>query len=407
LTSALNYCIFAETQPDMKPGLFSFIGDEFENIFHYSDLFLPGIEKIVGIFYSGKERQLRILSRIRDEAIDTNYDEVLLNRENLVMIQKFRSESHQFNWIRKDDLPFELPHKPGLIPPNLFTELENVILVLHFKNETDLLNDLLLIYFNKSFVNFGLNKSDKVLGADHKTIIGHILYYQFKSFIQMNQANRRLLHSLNNVVRSVINDNRSLKDQLIQIQASYGENIVNIARQHLQDLAKDYGRNYILADEAVEKIRGFKGNLKHLRTIMENAVVFTENLLLLREEETVSIQSYSLDFDSYQVIDKSEPSTRKIDSRQSKAMQLLDRLESAAKLLKSRNIPLISSKIGQALKPPVSAPAITDALGKNRNIIRLLIEKYPEKWEIIRNDFRPLLNQLRKTLPEIREEESA
>jgi hypothetical protein len=48
------------------------------------------------------------------------------------------------------------------------------------------------------------------------------------------------------------------------------------------------------------------------------------------------------------------------------------------------------------MSPPVSAPAITDALGKNRDFVRLLLEKYPEKWETIRSDFKPLLNLLRK-----------
>jgi hypothetical protein len=391
----------------MKPGLFSFIGDEFENIFHYSDLFLPGIEQITGIFYSKHEQQLRILSRKKDEEVEGHFEEVLSQRDNMIMIQKFRSQNQLFTWIAKDDLPFELPHKPRLSPPDLFSELENIILVLHFRNESDLLNDILLIYFNRNLGNFGLSRADKMLSADNKSVIGHILYYQFKSFFLINQANRKLLHSLNNVVRSVINENRSLKDQLLQIQAGFGENMVSIARQHLQGLGGEYGRAYVLSDEAVEKIRGYRGNLKHLPAILDNAVIFTENMLETREEETVLIQPYSLDFDSYQVADKNEPSARKIDSRQSRAMQLLDRLESAAKILKSKNIPLISTKVGQALETPVSAPAITDALGKNRNAIRNLMDKYPEKWEIIRREFKPLLNQLRKTVAASLDEESA
>ncbi len=91
----------------MKPGLFSFIGDEFENVFHYSDLFLPGIEKIAGIYFSQRDRQIRILSRKRDEEIEDHFDEVLQKPENMVMIQKFRTENHQFAWIKKEDLPFE------------------------------------------------------------------------------------------------------------------------------------------------------------------------------------------------------------------------------------------------------------------------------------------------------------
>ncbi|MCU0370919.1 MAG: hypothetical protein MUC31_05845 [Bacteroidales bacterium] len=391
----------------MKPGLFSFIGDEFENIFQYSDLFLPGIEKIAAVYYSKRDRQLKIMSRHREAAIEYDFAEVLQKRENMVMIQKYRAEYHQFAWIKKSDLPFELSSRQKLAIPTIFTELENVVLVLRFGNETDKLYDLLLLYFNQNLGNFGLSKSDKVLTADNKLIIGHLLYYQFKSFLDLNRANRKLLGTFNNGVRSVIHENLSLRDQLNQIKTSYGENIVNIALQHLQKLSVEFGRNYTMSDESIIKIREFKGNLKHLPVILENAIVFTENLLMTEEAESVSIQPYSIDFESYQVFEKTEQLTRKIDSRLSRAMQLLDRLERAASILKGRNTPVISSKVGQAMEPPVSAPAITDSLGKNRELISQLLEKYPEKWEIIRREFKPLLNQLRKSHPDIIKEESA
>jgi hypothetical protein len=392
----------------MKPGIFSFIGDEFKNIFQYSDLFLPGISKIAGIYYSEADRHVHIISRVKNEAVQDQYEDVLRRSENMVMIQKYRADHHQFSWIRKNDLPFELPEsQEKLSLPTLFTELENIILVLRFANEYDKLHDLLLIYFNPNLGNFGLAKSEKVLTSDNKAIIGHLLYYQFKSFLQLNQTNRMLLLKLTNGVRAVINENQSLKDTLSQIQMSYGDNIINMALQHLAQLSKEFGKNYILAEESLFKLREFKGNLKNLQHILENAVIFTENLLLIREDEEVKIHAYSLDFASYQVDERQESSARKIDSRESRAMQLLDKLERAAKILSARNQPIISSKVGKEMAPPVSAPAITDALGKNRDLIRQILLKYPDKWDTIRKDFKPLQNQLRKSEPDLAREESA
>jgi hypothetical protein len=163
----------------------------------------------------------------------------------------------------------------------------------------------------------------------------------------------------------------------------------------------------MLTEEALLKIREFKGNIKHLPVILENAIVFTENLLMQSEEEVVQIHPYSLDFDSYQVIEKAEQFTKKIDSRQSRAMQLLDRLEVAAIGLKNKNMAIISANVGKALVPSVSAPAITEALGKSRDLIRQLVDKYPDKWETIRAEFKPLINQLRKSEPDAFKEESA
>lgn len=391
----------------MKSGLFSFIGDEFENLFQYSDLFLPGIEKIMGIYYSRKDDGIRIVSRQRDREPEMNYDEILRKRENIIMIQKYRGDEHSFTWVKKEELPFDIPDKTKIISPNLFSELENIILILRFKNETDHLSDLLLIHFNKNLGNFGLNKSDKVLSPDNKLVIGHLLYYQFKSILQINNENKALLKALNNVVRSVIHENNSLKDQYNQVRVSYGENLISMAKSSLQDLSDEFGRTYSLTDDAIEKLRNYKGNLKNLPNIMRNAVIFTENLLFTDDDEPAAIQSYSLDFDSYQVDDKKEQFTRKIDSRQSRAMLLLDRLERACSTLKSRGGSLIGSKVGQAMDPPISAPAITDALGKNRMAILQVMAKYPEKWEIIRNEFKPLINQLRKKDSEDEKVESA
>ncbi|MFO7613280.1 MAG: hypothetical protein R6W71_01425, partial [Bacteroidales bacterium] len=121
----------------------------------------------------------------------------------------------------------------------------------------------------------------------------------------------------------------------------------------------------------------------------------------------LTIEDYCLDFDSYQLPEDAAQNVKKIDSRQSRAMQLLDRLEKAAISLKSRNVPLTSANVGQALDAPVTAPAITDALGKSRDVIRRLLDQYPDKWEIIRKEFRPLINQMEKSAQGHIKEESA
>ena len=390
----------------MKPGQFSFLGDEFENIFQYSDLFLPGIERITTAYYSPERKELRVLSRKRDEEMDSDYGDFLAKPESRVAIQKFRSNARQYSWIRKDDLPFELPVKKSSIQ-TIFTELENVILVLHFPNEVDGLNDLLFIYFNQNLGNFGLNRSDKPLSAENKSIIGHLLYHQFNSILRMNHENLKLLRTFNQGVMGVIRDNAILKDQLQQVRMNYSESMVNLAQQFLADYSARTDTSYALTREALEKIRNYHGNVKHLPAILKNAIIFTENLMMEQPGEIVRIHDFSLDFDSYQVPAEQDELTKKIDSRQSRAMLLLDRLEKSASSLKSRSLQLTGANVGKNLSPPISAPAITDALSKNKILIRQLISRHPDKWEIIRKEFRPLLNILREEDIQLAEEESA
>ncbi len=384
------------------PALFSFIGNEFESLFQHSDLFLPGIEKLAGIYYHPESRELKIISRWRNGA-DPYSNDFVQKRENLVILQKYRSDEKPYSWINKSDLPFEIPDKEHRLSPDLFSELDNVILLLRMPNAFDHLSDLLLIYFNRNLGTFGLSKSDKVLTTENKTIIGYLLYHQFKSIMQINSGNKEVLSTLNTVVNSVVTENIGLREYLKQLQATHTDNIIGMANQHLASLSRSTGRNYILNEESIQKLKEYKGNLRHIGSILKTAVIFTENLSPANLDDPVIIRPFSISFDSYQVDDKPEYAARKIDSRMSKAMLLLDKLENAARVLRSNNLPLIGTRMGQALDPPVTAPAITDALGKNANLIRQLLMKYPEKWEIIRKDFKPLLNQLRKIEPGLSE----
>ncbi len=298
-------------------------------------------------------------------------------------------------WIRKEEVPFEIPEEQARVG-DIFTEAGNIILALRYYSEGDRLYNLLFVYFNPNLGNFRVNQSEKILSTDNKSIIGTLLYHQFKAILEINRSNRSLLLSLSHSVRSVIQENHLVKEQLQQVRMSYGESIVNLAVQQLQEISARYARVYSLSAEALDKIRDFRGNLRHLPAILENAVIFSENIMGDDGEAGV-IYGYCLDFDSYQVSSNDENYTRRIDSRTSRSMQILDRLEKASLSLKSRNHPLTSANVGRELDPPVTAPAITDALSKNKEIIRQLLEKYPERWEIIRTEFRPLLNLVRKS----------
>lgn len=370
---------------------FSFIHSDIVSLFSLQEILLPGIEKVAGIYFDGAVHEIRIISRKRDKAIDTDFTNILEKRENLVRIQKFRSSSQAFSWIRKEDIPFELSPYSGETP-NLFSELEKVVLVLRYRSEADSLYDLLFLYLNPSLSNYGINRPEKVLSDEDKGMIGHILYHYFRSIIGINRYNREVLGSLQHSVRSLVRQNESIREDAVQTLANYGDSMVSLCQQYLQELSEERDVTYVLSKEAEERIREFKGNVRHLSSIIRNAAAFTENLIAGRYHETMIIEPYSLNFDDYQLTSLPEAEVKKIDSRESKAVQLLDKFEKAAISLKARNHSLTSVNIGQSLPQPITAPAITDALKKNRKQLLMVLKKYPEKWDTIRNDFKPLRN---------------
>jgi hypothetical protein len=77
-----------------------------------------------------------------------------------------------------------------------------------------------------------------------------------------------------------------------------------------------------------------------------------------------------------------------------KTFLLLDKLENAALHVKSKNMLLTGANIGHEFPTPVTPPAITDALKKHKQKILFLFREYPDRWEIIRTEFRPVQNIL-------------
>jgi len=59
---------------------------------------------------------------------------------------------------------------------------------------------------------------------------------------------------------------------------------------------------------------------------------------------------------------------------------------------------LTGTNVGKACPVPISAPAISDALYNHKSKIINLMKTYPDKWDVIRTDFRPLKNVIKEEL---------
>ena len=88
----------------------------------------------------------------------------------------------------------------------------------------------------------------------------------------------------------------------------------------------------------------------------------------------------------------SKPQEVQLFSRYSKTILLLDRLENASRNVIAQKLDLTGVNVGNSFSPPISAPAISDALKKHKNKIIHLFNEYPDKWAIIRKEFRPVKN---------------
>jgi hypothetical protein len=69
---------------------------------------------------------------------------------------------------------------------------------------------------------------------------------------------------------------------------------------------------------------------------------------------------------------------------------LLDKYEMSAQQIDLKKGIITGRTLAEHLDPPVSPPAITDAIKKNRKAIAQAMQENPDRWLLIRNYLKPL-----------------
>jgi len=144
----------------------------------------------------------------------------------------------------------------------------------------------------------------------------------------------------------------------------------------------------------LEKIKNYKGDIKDLETIIHESIAYAESLFD-DEQSNIEIKEWHILTElPAQVKTTGIPEIQQADIY-GKSVSLLDKLESAALIVMSNQLKLTGTNVGKACAAPISAPAISDALYNHKSKINKLLKMYPDKWETIRNNFRPLKNILK------------
>ncbi|MCF8235808.1 MAG: hypothetical protein K9G67_12585 [Bacteroidales bacterium] len=368
---------------------FSFIRHDLEVVMHHAASFLPGIEKVMAVYFN---KQADTIQAIMRENPEKNQEIRLVSlHENRDVINRMRTGRASFNWFSKEDLSFELiPEKNN--HKELFSETENLVLMLRFQNPDDKLFDLLFIYFRKNLSSFGLSRSDRPLSTENKNIIATLLHNSFQTQFSISTENRKIYRIINENLKSLVNEAAYLKGKLSNTQTYYGESILNLSKAYLKEKSNETGKNYILEESAEKKLSGFKGNINHLHAIINQSVIYLSNMY--PEKEEIVLREWDINLENYQAEEDEEKSRFLSDTRYLKTISLLDRLETAARKLSGEHKRLTGNNVGKTMPNSISAPAISDSLKKHKKKILLLFEKYPDKWELIRERFKPVQNLL-------------
>ncbi len=367
----------------------SILKNPFIRLMENAHLFFPGIERIVAVYYDRVKKD--ILSVCVHPRIDPGHVEEVFLNENKPLIQKSRVSKSPTAWLTREELSYDLKAVENR-QVDIFDEQHKTVLVLRFPNKYDGLQDIMFLYLQESMSMFGMNLTSRSLSTDYKSIIGYLLYHFVLTFTRTSEADASAAQTVADSTKSIISALMQSNEELSRTRQYYGQSLVDLCENYLEELQSGSGRRYRLHESAIEKIRKYSGEIKYLKTIIKNAVIFAGYLEQDEEPGLLYIHDFHLNAETYiPESRKEEPSTYPED-RYTKTIYLLDRLETAAKEVVMLKKKLTGKNVGELCDRPITAAAITDALGKHRKKIIDLFEKYPDKWEIIRNDFKPVKN---------------
>ncbi len=353
---------------------------------------VPGLQRVVGIRWDAQEQGL-LAHAIDDPREGSMCDELDIPAGSMAALQDLRGKHKTFFWFHLKELPFETTvHQEKQL--DVFQELEHNVLMIPVTNEQDGLSDLLFFYFSDNFSTFKLSNSNKSLFNEHRIIIGTMLQNAVKTFWQLNRTDREILYQVNGSTRSIIERYKESQEELKRLTSGVQRNILDISKHLLNEITPGGGTQYVLTPAAAEKLKRFKGEIPELKVILKNAVTFASALDFGMNREEIRLDEYHIDLDVNRSLTRPTETTAMPSARYAKTVALLDKLEEAAKRVMSKDLPLTGANVGNACAKSISAPAVTDALKKHKSKILTLLKEYPDRWNLLRSEFKPLINIL-------------
>ena len=296
-------------------------------------------------------------------------------------LSTLRIHNLNYQWLLPSEIiEFNSYDNSRFIQLDLLSEHENRMLLLNFKSEIDGLNDIICLTFPKEIGFLGLYKTVKNLTTDDKTLIGELLHKLFEVEFQSHKNNLKKQNRIAEYFK--------LKDQSISKTPS------QLYHNYIQTELNN-GINFLLKTRI-----NFDFDLELIDYLVNNNYSINDICSFLKESyQTIQMVEQINDTFKFQLFhfkmienEKSNQisNTHIISPNKDKIIDLLDKLEEAAKIIENKGMVINGKLVAQFLNPPVSPPAITDIIKKNILKIENKFSLYPNNWLLIRKHLKPL-----------------
>lgn len=351
---------------------YTFLKHPFYFVLENSREMVAGLDKCVAVFYN------QAINKV--EAITSNGALSVLNCEDEQLLMGLRKSKIKTNWIKADQVPFEL-NEGKMEQLSFLDEEESSVLELRFRNEADGNYDVLYFYFKNNIGNFKLSTVDEAMAVTIKEVIQSLLYKQVSLMVASNTNNASIHQKLSKTFTD-----SSLQEKINNLELGRFEAAKSNYTYLLGKLTLNESVEFVLSSGAVRKLMSMGSSLD----VVDSVLLASLELILNKYNPSgfYEIKTHDLIIADL----RSNPTVSVKQENLNKTEQFMDRYEAAAKLLIAKNMKLTGFNLGENCYPKVSPAAISDVLKKHQKKIVVLFQQYPERWSLIRSKFKPVMN---------------
>ena len=335
------------------------------------DQFIPRIETVSAVW---KDRNNEL--HTEDGVVSKSDASGRLN------LQKWRTKNIQYEWLKSFD-PLNST-SPSIKQLELSDENELNVLLIYFNSTTDNLKDIVAIHFPQHLFLGNLNTTFSGLSTKEKSILSNILSSMLHAEHDRCISEYKLLKQIEKHQTQQSQKITQLTSNLKQSEQLYTSALKIIVQDIVKVFEENLSKSISVENEVILRLAKERISKDQIANILEQAIHVAYNLSISSSE--LMIHNDLIHFEDL----KSSSKQSEINSEYDKVKLLLDRYEVAAENARDNGHNVNGKNVARHLDPPVTPPAITDAIKKNEKKIHYYLEKYPNHWQLIRTKLRPL-----------------
>ena len=335
----------------------------------------PGVDKVWLILNEASDSKFQLFEF-------NNHNDISQFVSNVeVKPEKYLSSKHYYRWISLSETPLR-SDKQARTQFNIFDEYQNRILHL-FLPPVDDYFIVFYIFFNEEQSLTGPH-SDGRLTTDNKQLIAYTLYHMLSHERDKYLADNAVSKNLQNMQQRMASAQQ--KESLNHFFSSY-------INEYLEEVSNENQIKVNISEKAIKYLSEQTLKPFEIRSLLDEVVSWLINFSEVNQRnytiEVSHVVNESNVLENTQVM-----SQMSHDARYNRTFDIIEKLEQAASRTIQSGKRLTGANVGQSYDTPISAPAITDALKKHASKILTLSKLYPDRWPIIRSQFKPFQNIL-------------